>query len=85
MWDDTCTITRNTKEEARMSAVTLPLSSEFERFCQRARLAPEQVLTAFMSDFAAPTRLPGREGPNECHHARKWFATVTRPAVARVA
>ena len=41
-----------------MSAVTLPVPSEFERFCQRAHLAPEQVLAAFMSDLAAPTRLP---------------------------
>lgn len=68
-----------------MSAVTIPVPSEFERFCQRARLAPEQVLAAFMSDLAEPMRLPGREGPNECHHARKWFATVTRPAVVRLA
>lgn len=51
MWDDTCTITRNTKEEARMSAVTLPLSSEFERFCQRARLDP-----AFDAEFRVIVR-----------------------------
>ncbi|HBB7710863.1 TPA: hypothetical protein KCN18_004142 [Escherichia coli] len=68
-----------------MSAVTLPVPSEFERFCQRARLSPEQVLVAFMSDLTEPPRSVGREGPTECHHARKWFATVTRPAVARVA
>ena len=49
-----------------MSAVTLPVPSEFERFCQRARLSPEQVLVAFMSDLTEPPRSVGREGPTEC-------------------
>ncbi|KLA49217.1 hypothetical protein XEUV684_23385, partial [Xanthomonas euvesicatoria] len=74
MCEDYCTITCNAKEKARMTTVTLPVPFEFERFCQRARLAPEHVLTAFMSDLTEPPRPQGREGANECHHAHKWFA-----------
>lgn len=57
------------------NAITLPLPGPFARFCERAHVAPEALLTAFMADLA---ELP-RPAAGECLHARRWFDSVTQP------
>ena len=57
------------------NAITLPLPGPFARFCERAHVAPEALLTAFMADLAEWPR----PAAGECVHARRWFDSVTQP------
>lgn len=63
-----------------MQSITLPLPPTFAHFCERAHVAPEALLTAFMADLA---ELP-RPAAGECLHARRWFDSVTEPVGAAV-
>ncbi|CEE28341.1 MULTISPECIES: hypothetical protein [Xanthomonas] len=62
------------------NAITLPLPGPFARFCERAHVAPEALLMAFMADLAELSRPTA----GECLHARRWFDSVTEPIDAEV-